>query len=261
VSHVVFRQSASGFLAVSLVTSFFLACHGMSEYRGALHLRPFTLVLMIAIAALVTLVVAVHAAVKILETDREAREDEEELAQIDVIARTQPEIVPEWKLPEILKNVWSRPLHWLIRGKGIVRPGMRRVSFISYGYSLAAGTVLTLALIGIALLLEEVPRVDRWLKVETKDWTIVAIVMNVAITAMLQWSAEKRAFGAHYRQYKKMRTTFLVAYNALQPPKPGEGGIEPRKVLERLGKEALAEHADWLLMHRERPLELPKLEL
>ena len=34
-----------------------------------------------------------------------------------------------------------------------------------------------------------------------------------------------------------------------------------RDVLIRLGDEALSEHADWLLLHRDRPIELPKLEL
>jgi hypothetical protein len=28
-----------------------------------------------------------------------------------------------------------------------------------------------------------------------------------------------------------------------------------------LGKEALAEHADWVLLHRDRPLEPPRVEL
>jgi hypothetical protein len=28
-----------------------------------------------------------------------------------------------------------------------------------------------------------------------------------------------------------------------------------------LGTEALAEHADWLVLHRERPLQIPKVEL
>jgi hypothetical protein len=33
------------------------------------------------------------------------------------------------------------------------------------------------------------------------------------------------------------------------------------KTLTRLGREALAEHADWLSLRRERPIELPKMEL
>jgi hypothetical protein len=32
---------------------------------------------------------------------------------------------------------------------------------------------------------------------------------------------------------------------------------ECQKLLEALGKEALAENADWVLIHRDRPLEVP----
>jgi hypothetical protein len=31
--------------------------------------------------------------------------------------------------------------------------------------------------------------------------------------------------------------------------------------LRRIGQAALAEQADWLVIHRERPIELPRLEL
>jgi hypothetical protein len=34
-----------------------------------------------------------------------------------------------------------------------------------------------------------------------------------------------------------------------------------QRVLAELGREALAEHGDWLLLHRERPMEMPKVEL
>jgi hypothetical protein len=33
---------------------------------------------------------------------------------------------------------------------------------------------------------------------------------------------------------------------------------EARKLVEDLGKEALAESSGWLLLHRDRPLEMPK---
>ena len=33
---------------------------------------------------------------------------------------------------------------------------------------------------------------------------------------------------------------------------------ESQKILEFLGKEALAENGDWLIMHREQPIEVPQ---
>jgi hypothetical protein len=58
-----------------------------------------------------------------------------------------------------------------------------------------------------------------------------------------------------------MKTMFWAAYSSLVHSNEQAGLASTQRVLRRLGIEALAEHADWLLMHRERPLELPKMEL
>jgi hypothetical protein len=34
---------------------------------------------------------------------------------------------------------------------------------------------------------------------------------------------------------------------------------EARFVIEELGKEALAENGDWVILHRERPIQMPKV--
>ena len=93
---------------------------------------------------------------------------------------------------------------------------------------------------------------------EPSDWLIVAMVLNVALAAFVQWFTEKRAFGVHYRQFRRMLAILLLAYENLSK---GLDPVEARKLLKRLGRESLAEHADWLLIHRDRPIELPKLEL
>jgi hypothetical protein len=39
-----------------------------------------------------------------------------------------------------------------------------------------------------------------------------------------------------------------------------DGNVErARSLAVELGKEALAEHGDWLMLHRERPIKLPKV--
>ena len=251
-----FWQSAGGFLIASLATSFFVAFCEFYELKNVP--RPVTIV----IAAFVLLIFAVHAVAKFMETEREAHEDQEEITQIDSIKQDLPEIKPARELPEFLKHAAFRPLYWLLGGNGAVRPGMRRVSWFSFFYGLVVGTAITLFLLGTYHVLHHTPLwILKHLQIdELKDWMIVAMVVNVAIAAMLQWYTEKRAFGSHYRQYKKMKTTFLVAYNALHPRNAGKDVVAPQMVLTRLGIEVLAEHADWLLMYRELLLELPKLE-
>jgi len=262
---LVFSQLAGGFLVASLATSFFVAFFEFYQLKNVP--RSVTIV----VAVFVLLIVAVlHLMVKVVETDQEAREDQEEITQVDSITQDHPEIKPAKKLPEFLKHVAFRPLYRLLGGDGAVRPGMRRVSWFSFFYGVVTGAAITLILLGMYHVLQcalekyhwvQNLHLDQQLHLEWKDWMIVAMVLNVAIAALLQWYTEKRAFGSHYRQYKKMKTTFLVAYNALHPRNAGEVTVAPQTALTRLGIEALAEHADWLLMHRERPLELPRLEL
>ena len=231
VLHVVFWQSAGGFLIASLATSFFVAFCEFYELKNVP--RPVTIV----IAAFVLLIFAVHAVAKFMETEREAHEDQEEITQIDSIKQDLPEIKPARELPEFLKHAAFRPLYWLLGGNGAVRPGMRRVSWFSFFYGLVVGTAITLFLLGTYHVLHHTPLwILKHLQIdELKDWMIVAMVVNVAIAAMLQWYTEKRAFGSHYRQYKKMKTTFLVAYNALHPRNAGKDVVAPQMVLTRLG--------------------------
>jgi hypothetical protein len=101
-------------------------------------------------------------------------------------------------------------------------------------------------------------------------WFIVAMGMAVAAAALCLWNAEKRAYREHHKQYRRMRAVFgrvfsyLLTKSRRAPQHSHETEQLNRKGLDALaglGREALAEHADWLLLHRERLLELPRLEI
>ena len=76
--------------------------------------------------------------------------------------------------------------------------------------------------------------------------------------ALLHAYAERHAFAEHARQYERMAHVFASAEVALEAlvAQHRTDGVE-QLVLE-LGREALAEHGDWVLLHRDRPIELPK---
>ena len=64
--------------------------------------------------------------------------------------------------------------------------------------------------------------------------------------------AHKRADKELIKQYRFMARVFASAYDRLaREPDPSRR----RQVLEALGDAALQEHAEWILVHRERPLE------
>jgi hypothetical protein len=75
---------------------------------------------------------------------------------------------------------------------------------------------------------------------------------------------EKMLYKQNIKQYSRMLDTFSRARNRLnniaKSDKISEDNKvkESQKILEFLGKEALAENGDWLLMHREQPIEPPQ---
>ncbi len=87
-------------------------------------------------------------------------------------------------------------------------------------------------------------------------WLLYFLTVPAAISGMvvllLQFYSQQRGYGENARRYQR---TYVVFDKALQ--RLHEGGSEDSKaILAGLGHEALSEHADWLILHRERPLRL-----
>ncbi len=82
----------------------------------------------------------------------------------------------------------------------------------------------------------------------------VAIGLAPAVAALLYIYARTRAFLEQARQYDRMSLLFGAARRRLQQVLE-EGDREAfQRLLLELGKEALQENADWVLLHRERPI-------
>lgn len=76
------------------------------------------------------------------------------------------------------------------------------------------------------------------------------------IAAVREAYAYRKADKELIKQYRFMRRIFANARAALD--RAGDAD-EQREVLHALGEAALAEHAEWTLMHRERPLERARM--
>jgi hypothetical protein len=75
--------------------------------------------------------------------------------------------------------------------------------------------------------------------------------------ALLHGYIEKRALSEHAKRYSRMSMIFSNAQERLsQLIKEGQYA-QAQDLIEELGKEALEENGDWVLLHRERPLEVP----
>jgi hypothetical protein len=111
-------------------------------------------------------------------------------------------------------------------------------------------------------------RAPRWatewfplLPADRHTWVVVALGLVTVAGALVHSYTQKRAFGEHARQYARMAEIFTRAGERmtalLHDGKTARAGV----LAMELGKEALAEHGDWVMLHRERPVELPKGKL
>jgi hypothetical protein len=69
--------------------------------------------------------------------------------------------------------------------------------------------------------------------------------------------AEKRSLADHARQYERMASLFARAKRELGSALEADDFTELRAILYELGKEALKENGEWVLTHRNRPIEVP----
>lgn len=91
-------------------------------------------------------------------------------------------------------------------------------------------------------------------------WVDVAlqtlIPMLFVVAGALRYYADKMLLAPHAQQYARMAAFFGKAGDMLKGL--AEDDPRVRRILFQVGREALAENGDWLMMHRERPIEVPK---
>jgi len=104
---------------------------------------------------------------------------------------------------------------------------------------------------------------ERWpiIPDDSHAWIVVALGLVTVVGALVHSYTEKRAFGEHAHQYARMGEIFARAGDRMSALLHDGKEQRARALAVELGKEALAEHGDWLMLHRERPMELPKVEL
>ncbi len=101
----------------------------------------------------------------------------------------------------------------------------------------------------------------RWPEVEgdRHAWSVLSLTVVTVAGALIHSMTDKRAFGEHARQYARMAESFTRAGDRMAALLH-DGKLDGARALAvELGKEALAEHGDWLMLHRERPIKLPKV--
>jgi hypothetical protein len=96
------------------------------------------------------------------------------------------------------------------------------------------------------------PPTREWLK-----WPLIAIDLLLAIGALLHHFGERMAYAEHGTEYSSMESAFRNATAIIKRQLAAGDASSARSCLRKLGQAALAENGEWVLLHRERPLELP----
>ena len=86
---------------------------------------------------------------------------------------------------------------------------------------------------------------------------LTLISLPAIAAALLHGYIEKKALSEHSKQYSRMSMIFSNAQERLSQLIEDGQYAQARNLIEELGKEALEENGDWVLLHRERPLEVP----
>ena len=95
-----------------------------------------------------------------------------------------------------------------------------------------------------------------WFDVAVRELLIIAMGILPLIAAVREAYSHKKAEKELIKQYRFMHRIFSKATRKLAS---SETDDQKRDILKAVGNAALDEHAEWILIHRERPLEHSKL--
>ena len=93
-----------------------------------------------------------------------------------------------------------------------------------------------------------------------QEWLTFGVAAATIAAALFHDYQRRRAFHQHAKNYEIMHGIYRRALRALDEAQRA-GVVErelsvARDIIYEIGREALAENADWVLLHRELPIEL-----
>ncbi len=123
---------------------------------------------------------------------------------------------------------------------------LRQHGWHSWSLRVAHALIFAGFLVGLAQSKREFP---QWL-------TLLASLFPIFAATLLVF-AKTRAWSEQVRQYKNMLSLFETAEDQLQQMISAGDLRAGGELLRELGREALGENADWLILHRSRPIKTP----
>jgi len=157
---------------------------------------------------------------------------------------------PEQELDAVIREWVGDAAHGgqvdYFRSKAVQRTRQHHITETLGFASLFAGIAISIVLAALA----------HRLSADIKNVLVVIMGILSIVAAVREAYAFKKADKELIKQYRFMQRIFDEARMALARTRDA---TEQREILRALGEAALAEHAEWALMHRQRPLEHGKM--
>ncbi len=125
--------------------------------------------------------------------------------------------------------------------------------------SVALALLLALVLtVPLLVPVHELEAVKHWVEDPWVHGVIMIAIVTLAVTAGLRHGYNQQmARSEHAKQFSRMSELFDAAQSHLAEQLTRGDMEQASALLRELGQEALEENGDWVLLHRERPLEVP----
>lgn len=88
-------------------------------------------------------------------------------------------------------------------------------------------------------------------------WLSLVAAILFVLAAVCRNHANLMAYEEDANRYQKMGSLFERAINVLEQHQKNGDSVSARNIFQAIGKEALAENGEWLLLHRQRKFEIP----
>ncbi|MGA9117438.1 MAG: hypothetical protein WB626_11730 [Bacteroidota bacterium] len=149
---------------------------------------------------------------------------------------------------EALSGAWLDAQAAWFRKRGLMNERVHLV--LKWGGN---GLLILGAVLAVSLFSLEIMGTGQWFRHHAP----MAVVASLVFAGSIHWFLEKLAFQEQTKQYARMAVLYADASARIRKLL-GAGDIPAaRGLLFEVGREALAEGADWLLLHRARPINIP----
>ena len=116
--------------------------------------------------------------------------------------------------------------------------------------------MLSAFVLGYVLLLAKQPEFDHLIG-EARDYVILLTGTFLVAAGLLHHYKEQMAYSEHEKQYSRMALMFGSAEDLIRRALSRQHEEKAKELMRDTGINALEENGDWVMLHRERPLEIP----